>query len=126
MPAVFSLRKAARTRHGQPCRASERAAASFWHASVTVRASDISGYCARSRRLSACKTETHHVSGQGEQRKQGSAIPKVLYPANAHVTGGRENGHGRTADGQLEVDIRVPKELGGSGGGTNPEELFAV
>ena len=53
-------------------------------------------------------------------------MAKVLYTANAHVTGGRENGHGRTADGQLEVDLRVPKELGGSGGGTNPEELFAV
>jgi lipoyl-dependent peroxiredoxin len=53
-------------------------------------------------------------------------MAKVLYTANAHVTGGRENGHGRTADGELEVDLRVPKELGGPGGGTNPEELFAV
>jgi Ohr subfamily peroxiredoxin len=53
-------------------------------------------------------------------------MAKVLYTANAHVTGGRQDGHGRTADGELEVDLRVPKELGGSGGGTNPEELFAV
>ena len=53
-------------------------------------------------------------------------MAKVLYTVNAHVTGGRENGHGRTADGALEVDLRVPKELGGSGGGTNPEALFAV
>jgi lipoyl-dependent peroxiredoxin len=52
--------------------------------------------------------------------------PKVLYTAEAHVTGGRQNGHGRTADGQLEVDLRFPTELGGEGGGTNPEELFAV
>src|SRR5208282_2277869 len=50
----------------------------------------------------------------------------ALYTANAHVTGGRQNGHGRTADGELEVDLRVPKELGGAGGGTNPEELFAI
>jgi Ohr subfamily peroxiredoxin len=42
------------------------------------------------------------------------------------VAGGRVNGHGRSSDGELEVDLRLPKELGGQGGGTNPEELFAV
>jgi lipoyl-dependent peroxiredoxin len=42
------------------------------------------------------------------------------------VTGGRIEGHGRTSDGALEVDIRIPQEMGGSGGGTNPEQLFAV
>src|SRR5271170_665677 len=52
-------------------------------------------------------------------------MAKVLYTAKAHVTGGR-NGHGSTADGQLEVDLRVPTEMGGTGGGPNPEELFAV
>ena len=53
-------------------------------------------------------------------------MAKVLYTAEAHVTGGRDEGHGRTADGELEVDIRVPSDLGGDGGGTNPEQLFAV
>jgi lipoyl-dependent peroxiredoxin len=52
-------------------------------------------------------------------------MAKVLYTANAHVTGGRA-GHGRSADGALDVDLRLPKEMGGEGGGTNPEELFAV
>lgn len=52
-------------------------------------------------------------------------MTKVLYTAHAHVTGGRD-GHGRSTDGQLEVDLRRPKEMGGAGGGTNPEELFAV
>jgi Ohr subfamily peroxiredoxin len=52
-------------------------------------------------------------------------MAKVLYTAHAHVTGGRD-GHGRTMDGELEVDLRVPKEMGGAGGGTNPEDLFAV
>jgi osmotically inducible protein OsmC len=52
--------------------------------------------------------------------------PRVLYTAEAHVTGGRQNGHGRTTDGELEVDLRFPAEMGGEGGGTNPEELFAV
>jgi lipoyl-dependent peroxiredoxin len=52
--------------------------------------------------------------------------PRVLYTAEAHVTGGRIQGHGRTSDGALEVDLCIPEELGGEGGGTNPEELFAV
>jgi Ohr subfamily peroxiredoxin len=49
-----------------------------------------------------------------------------IYTAEAHVTGGRAEGHGRTSDGVLEVDLRSPQEMGGSGGGTNPEQLFAV
>jgi Ohr subfamily peroxiredoxin len=53
-------------------------------------------------------------------------MANTLYTAKAHVTGGRAEGHGRTEDGALEVDLRLPTEMGGSGGGTNPEELFAV
>jgi lipoyl-dependent peroxiredoxin len=53
-------------------------------------------------------------------------MAKTLYTAEAHVTGGRLEGHGKTTDGALEVDIRVPSELGGDGAGTNPEQLFAV
>jgi osmotically inducible protein OsmC len=49
-----------------------------------------------------------------------------LYTAKAHVTGGRAEGHGHTSDGALDVDLRLPTEMGGSGGGTNPEQLFAV
>jgi Ohr subfamily peroxiredoxin len=49
-----------------------------------------------------------------------------IYTAEAHVTGGRAEGHGRSSDGALEVDLRLPAEMGGSGGGTNPEQLFAV
>ena len=51
---------------------------------------------------------------------------KVLYSAEAHVTGGRAEGHGLTSDGALDVLLRSPKEMGGNGGGTNPEQLFAV
>ena len=55
-----------------------------------------------------------------------SETPDVLYTAEATVTGGRE-GYGRTSDGRLDVDLDVPKEMGGTGGpGTNPEQLFAV
>jgi Ohr subfamily peroxiredoxin len=53
-------------------------------------------------------------------------MSKVIYTAEAHVTGGRADGHGKTSDGALEVDLRLPAEMGGEGGGTNPEELFAV
>lgn len=53
-------------------------------------------------------------------------MSEPLYTALAHVTGGRAKGHGRTSDGRLEVDLRNPKEMGGEGDGTNPEQLFAV
>ena len=55
-----------------------------------------------------------------------STQPEILYTAEATVTGGRE-GHGRTSDGRLDVDLDVPSEMDGKGGpGTNPEQLFAV
>jgi Ohr subfamily peroxiredoxin len=53
-------------------------------------------------------------------------MSKVLYTAEARVTGGRMEGHGETSDGALTVDLRIPAELGGDGGGTNPEQLFAI
>jgi Ohr subfamily peroxiredoxin len=53
-------------------------------------------------------------------------MAKVLYTAEATVTGGRASGHGRTSDGALDVQLRTPKEMGGDGDGTNPEQLFAV
>ena len=53
-------------------------------------------------------------------------MTSALYTAEARVTGGRQQGHGRTSDGQLDVQLRAPKELGGEGGGANPEQLFAI
>src|SRR5207253_1492746 len=51
---------------------------------------------------------------------------KTLYTAEAVVEGGRQ-GHGRTSDGRLDVDLSVPVEMSGDDGpGTNPEQLFAV
>lgn len=53
-------------------------------------------------------------------------LEKILYAAEAVVEGGRE-GHGRTSDGRLDVELSIPEPLGGDGGeGTNPEQLFAV
>lgn len=49
----------------------------------------------------------------------------VLYTAEATAWGGRE-GRASTTDGTLDVMLAVPKELGGPGGSTNPEQLFAA
>jgi len=53
-------------------------------------------------------------------------MSKSLYTAQATVKGGRAHGHGVTSDGALDVQLRTPTEMGGEGGGTNPEQLFAV
>ncbi|MBN9229399.1 MAG: organic hydroperoxide resistance protein [Legionella sp.] len=49
----------------------------------------------------------------------------ALYTATAHTHGGR-NGHVETSDGALKLDLAMPKELGGTGNGNNPEQLFAA
>lgn len=48
-----------------------------------------------------------------------------LYTASVLATGGRD-GHIKSSDGQIEFDLRKPRELGGQGGATNPEQLFAA
>jgi osmotically inducible protein OsmC len=49
-----------------------------------------------------------------------------LYTARATATGNGRNGHVRTDDGLIAADLRLPTEMGGSGGATNPEQLFAA
>lgn len=53
------------------------------------------------------------------------SIEKVVYTAHAKATGGRD-GHAVSDDEILKVKLAVPKEMGGPGGGTNPEQLFAA
>ncbi|EAY27933.1 organic hydroperoxide resistance protein [Microscilla marina] len=51
---------------------------------------------------------------------------KTLYKAQATATGGR-NGQVKSSDDVLNLEVRMPKELGGTGGDfTNPEQLFAA
>jgi|SRR5690606_11967906 len=50
----------------------------------------------------------------------------VLYTAEALSTGSGRDGHVRTTDGRVDLDLAVPKEMGGSGEGANPEQLFAA
>jgi lipoyl-dependent peroxiredoxin len=54
-----------------------------------------------------------------------TAVTKPLYTAEATAVGGRE-GHVRSVDGLVDVDLQPPVEMGGPGGATNPEELFAA
>ncbi|MEJ7834142.1 MAG: organic hydroperoxide resistance protein [Nocardioides sp.] len=49
-----------------------------------------------------------------------------LYTATAASTGDGRNGHVESDDGFIDADVRAPKELGGAGGATNPEQLFAA
>ena len=52
---------------------------------------------------------------------------KALYTAVATATDGGRNGHTRTDDGKVDVELSMPEALGGPGGpGTNPEQLFAA
>lgn len=51
---------------------------------------------------------------------------KPIYTAHASATGEGRNGHVRTDDGQVDLDLAIPKEMGGAGGKTNPEQLFAA
>nr|WP_315227139.1 organic hydroperoxide resistance protein [uncultured Albidiferax sp.] len=52
-------------------------------------------------------------------------LDKVIYTAHAHTTGGRD-GQSASNDGLLAVKLSPPKEMGGAGTGTNPEQLFAA
>ena len=50
----------------------------------------------------------------------------AIYTATATAYGDGRNGRTESEDGILAVDVRVPKEMGGPGGATNPEQLFAA
>jgi osmotically inducible protein OsmC len=51
---------------------------------------------------------------------------RTLYTAVSTAHGGRD-GHVRSSDGIVDLDLKTPKEMGGPGGaGTNPEQLFAA
>ena len=51
---------------------------------------------------------------------------KTLYTAEALATGAGRQGHVRTSDGKLDLDLAIPESMGGSGDGANPELLFAA
>ncbi|MEG3613626.1 organic hydroperoxide resistance protein [Isoptericola haloaureus] len=53
-------------------------------------------------------------------------LQNIGYTAEALSTGAGRDGHVRTDDGRVDLDMAVPKDLGGSGEGSNPEQLFAA
>jgi osmotically inducible protein OsmC len=50
----------------------------------------------------------------------------ISYTAVATSTGEGRNGHVASSDGLLDFNVATPKEMGGAGGATNPEQLFAA
>lgn len=46
--------------------------------------------------------------------------------SGGEVSHGRASGRARSSDGMLDLVLRLPPELGGESGGTNPEQLFAA
>lgn len=76
------------------------------------------------------KPTTEELMQQLGQQYEGTVM-KPLYTAEVTVTPGKEgharmSGHARSSDGILDLDLAFPTELGGSGRGTNPEQLFAA
>jgi lipoyl-dependent peroxiredoxin len=53
-------------------------------------------------------------------------MSEVVYTAHVHTAGGRAHGQAKSDDGNLDVSLAFPKELGGDGRGTNPEQLFGA
>ncbi len=51
---------------------------------------------------------------------------EVVYTTESTATGGGRDGHVKSDNGRIDLDTRPPKEMGGSGEGTNPEQLFAA
>lgn len=50
----------------------------------------------------------------------------VVFATESTATGGGRDGHVKSSDGRVDLDTRPPRELGGTGDGTNPEELFSA
>jgi Ohr subfamily peroxiredoxin len=53
-------------------------------------------------------------------------MTEAIYTAVATSSGNGRNGHVRSSDGVLDAEVKAPTELGGPGGATNPEQLFAA
>src|ERR1700746_1595206 len=51
---------------------------------------------------------------------------EVVYTTESTATGGGRDGHVKSEDARIDLETRPPKEMGGNGEGTNPEQLFAA
>ena len=53
-------------------------------------------------------------------------MAEAVYTAEATSSGGGRDGHVRSSDGIIDAEVKMPPALGGPGGATNPEQLFAA
>jgi Ohr subfamily peroxiredoxin len=68
--------------------------------------------------------EIHQMNTiQTSETSNTTQVNKLVYTAKAHTTGGRDGGASLSSDGRLAVKLSIP---GGTGTGTNPEQLFAA
>jgi osmotically inducible protein OsmC len=51
---------------------------------------------------------------------------EVIFTSESTATGGGREGHVKSSTGRIDLPTNHPKEMGGSGEGTNPEELFSA
>jgi Ohr subfamily peroxiredoxin len=51
---------------------------------------------------------------------------EVIYTAESTASAGGRDGHVKSTDGMIDLETRPPKEMGGSGEGVNPEQLFSA
>ncbi|MGV0715022.1 organic hydroperoxide resistance protein [Mycolicibacterium sp. XJ662] len=51
---------------------------------------------------------------------------EVVFTQESTATGGGREGHVKSSTGKIDLNTNHPKEMGGSGEGTNPEELFSA
>jgi lipoyl-dependent peroxiredoxin len=73
----------------------------------------------------AAQAARERVTDQTSNLKRRTMPVNVIYTTSAIASGGRD-GHAATTDGSLDIKLARPKELGGKGGGNNPEQLFAA
>ena len=56
----------------------------------------------------------------------GTMTLDAIYTAESTATGGGRDGNVKSTDGLLDLAVRPPREMGGSGEGVNPELLFSA
>jgi len=77
-------------------------------------------------RQTAFKTAVPRLALNHTTKRTIITLEQVKYTAHATAKGLGRNGNVKTDGPELKLDLATPKELGGSGSGHNPEQLFAM
>lgn len=70
--------------------------------------------------------QPHSGDRDEAMRRSGRVTVEVVYTTESTASGGGRDGHVKSADGRIDLETRPPKAMGGSGEGTNPEQLFSA